>query len=98
MIINFKGTPAEKHLAGQFDILDADTGEIINHLCIFYADDLTGRCRAHRKNANGQKYVVVGAGGKTQIASYEFYRRVRFVAKPTARAGPAPGVWRLDGT
>ncbi len=74
MIIDYKNKISD---CFAWDVLDAETGENINHLRIFYADDEAGLIRRYLKDSNGKPYAV-----GDEIAWTEEKRKIRIVPKP----------------
>jgi hypothetical protein len=77
MIIDFR---THRDHASRFDVLDAATGENLNRLGIFYADDVRGVFFVYRRGPSGR---VLLAG--TEPAWEEHRRRIRIVPKGAAR-------------
>lgn len=57
MIINYKGTPAERVDAIRYSIFDATTGECLDREHIFYADDEAGYYHRHLCDERGNHWV-----------------------------------------
>lgn len=74
MILDFKAKGLTRAVAGMYDILDATTGENLNHLRIFYADDERGIIRCHVVDGNGRELETV-----------EHQRPIRIQLKATER-------------
>jgi hypothetical protein len=69
MIIDFKNYPDQ---AVRFDVIDAVTGENLNRLAIFYADDERGIYRAYiRRNSD------------KRLDQEEVHRAIRLMPKPS---------------
>jgi hypothetical protein len=75
VIIDFE---TDSWTAALYDIFDARTGDNINHLHIYYADDETGVIRRHLMDSDGN-FLRVGDG---RVATQEERRPIRIVRKP----------------
>lgn len=76
MIIDFHAAGDRARL---YNILDAETGENLNHMRIFYADDETGVIRRYLTR-DGTKYLIA-EGGALIPAWEEVQRPIRIELK-----------------
>jgi hypothetical protein len=74
MILDFQKSPAASK---GFDVYDAETGECLNALKIFYADDATGLCRAYQTDPTG-RHILIDPILREPL-TYEFTRPIRIV-------------------
>lgn len=89
MILDLKKNPED---AALYDVLDAETGENINHECIFYADDETGNYKVYQSNLAGRLLVDVATN---EIKTETRLRKLRI--SPRQSAFPAVEKLLFDG-